>query len=187
MACKLNVILRWQSLAKALLAGFAGLLTIPAALAAEPSGACAGPEYRAFDFWLGHWQVELADGRFAGEKRVEASAHGCSITEHWRGARGSEGFSVNFYEPGSDRWRQVWVSADSVIEISGALEEGSMVLEGEIRYRQAAEGMDSGLVRPFRGRWTPLPDGRVRQYFEELTSDKKWQLWFEGFYAKAVE
>ena len=56
-----------------------------------------------------------------------------------------------------------------------------------IRYRQAAEGMDTDLVRPFRGRWTPLPDGRVRQYFEELTPDKKWQPWFEGFYAKAVE
>lgn len=55
--------------------------------------------------------------------------------------------------------------------------------------------MSADPVRPFRSRWTPLPDGRVRQFFEELISDniseaageEKWQAWFEGFYAKAVE
>lgn len=197
MVCKSNVILLRQSLAKALFMGLAGLLTIPAAVAAEPSEACAGPEYRAFDFWLGHWQVSLADGQLAGENRIEAAADGCSITERWRGARGSEGFSVNFYDPGADRWRQIWVSAGSIIEISGSLQAGSMVLEGEIRYRQPPEAADesAGPVRPFRGRWTPMPDGRVRQFFEELIRDnngeeggeEKWQPWFEGFYAKAVE
>jgi len=73
-----------------------------------------------------------------------------------------------------------------------------MVLEGEIRYRQPPESADlisAGPARPFRGRWTPMPDGRIRQFFEELITDnngeeggeEKWQPWFEGFYAKAVE
>ncbi len=206
MVCKANVILRRQSLAKALLLGIAGLLTVPASGAvaapedtAEPAEAaiptCTAESYRAFDFWLGRWQVRLADGTLAGENRIEAAADGCFLTEHWQGARGATGFSMNFYEPASARWRQVWVSAGSIIDISGGPVAGSMVLTGEIRYRQAPTGpgeVTGPLVRPFRGRWTPLPDGRVRQFFEELIegpawAEEKWQPWFEGFYSKAVE
>ncbi len=203
MVCKANVILPGQSLAKALLMGLAGLLTIAAEAVSEAGDSaaatsqtaiapCASADHRAFDFWLGHWRVELADGTFAGENRIVASADGCFITERWQGARGSTGFSMNFYEPSSERWRQIWVSAGAIIEIDGSVVDGSMVLSGEIRYQQAPAGtVGVGPVRPFRARWTPLPDGRVRQYFEELISDKtgeeKWQPWFEGFYAKAVE
>ncbi len=203
MVCNANVILLRRSLANALLVGLAGLLTVPLALASEAPASsslprCEAEAFRAFDFWLGDWQVRLADGTLAGENRISASADGCVITERWRGARGSSGFSVNFYEPHSERWRQVWVSAGSIIEISGGLENGSMVLVGEIRYlRPPADAAMAGPgpVRAFRGRWTPLADGRVRQFFEELISDntsgpggeEKWQPWFEGFYAKAVE
>ena len=212
MVCNANVNLHRQSLAKSLLMGIAGLLTIPLSLASEASEppetapqatvpGCSSAGFRAFDFWLGDWQVRLADGTLAGENRIEASADGCYLTERWRGARGSTGYSINFFEPGSDRWRQLWVSAGAIIEISGGLEGGSMVLTGEIRYQQQPPGPDgftppgAGPVRPFRGRWTPLTDGRVRQYFEELISDnsngapgnEKWQPWFEGFYSKAVE
>lgn len=207
MVCNANVTLHRQSLAKALLMGLAVLLTVSESVASETSGAaesaatssqtavspCASADYRAFDFWLGEWQVQLADGTFAGKNRITASADGCFLTERWQGAGGSTGFSMNFYDPGSARWRQIWVSAGAVIEISGSIQDGSMVLSGEIRYQQAPVGSDG--IRPFRGKWTPLPDGRVRQYFEELISDnsdadaaeEKWQPWFEGFYSKAVE
>lgn len=212
MVCIANVILHRQSLANALLMGLAGLLTVLAAefVSAEESaaesvpgtGPCAAGAYRDFDFWLGKWRVHLADGTFAGENRIEASPDGCLITERWQGARGSLGYSINFYEPAAARWRQVWVSTGSIIEISGGFDGDSMVLEGEIRYRVApgaepgaAEVDAAGPVRAFRGRWTLLPDGRVRQFFEELIPVKtdaggdaeKWQPWFEGFYAKAVE
>ncbi len=172
--------------------GMAGVLIAPVATAAEP--ACDSGPYRDFDFWLGHWNVHLADGRLAGENRIEASGDGCRLVERWRGARGSEGFSLNFYEPADDRWRQIWVSSDNIIEISGGLIGGSMVLEGEIRYRRPVDGGRadaSGPRRPFRGTWTPLGDGRVRQFFEEWRADEAgregWQTWFEGFYGKVVE
>jgi hypothetical protein len=193
IGCNPIVILHRGSLAKALFLGIAGCLTT---LGAIPAQACEGAAYRAFDFWLGHWQVRLADGRLAGENRIEASRDGCYLTERWQGARGSEGFSLNFYQPADGRWRQVWVSADTQIEITGGLADGRMVLNGEIRYRRPLDtdraGADGpGPVRPFRGSWTPLPDGRVRQFFEERVVDadgvEKWQPWFEGFYTKVVE
>ena len=197
IGCKSYVILRRQFLAKALSLGLAGVLTMTVpAMPASAQSACDDPPYREFDFWIGHWQVRLADGRLAGENRIEASADGCYLVERWQGARGSAGFSLNFYEPELAGWRQVWVSADSTIEISGGLVGDSMVLEGEIRYRQPVDpdrsgGETAGPRRPFRGTWTPLPGNRVRQLFEERRVDgedgDRWQTWFEGFYGKVVE
>jgi hypothetical protein len=33
--------------------------------------------------------------------------------------------------------------------------------------------------------WTPLADGRVRQFFEQSDDDgTNWTPWFEGFYSR---
>jgi hypothetical protein len=53
-----------------------------------------------------------------------------------------------------------------------------MVLSGTVYY------LDSREERLFRGRWTPLADGRVRQFFEEQDTSGAWQPWFEGFYSR---
>ncbi len=34
--------------------------------------ACDAPEHRAFDFWLGEWQVRTPDGKLAGESAHDA-------------------------------------------------------------------------------------------------------------------
>lgn len=187
MTCNPNVILRTVRWNRAIITGlvglsaaFFGLSSTLSSAAEKPPEPCQTEAYRAFDFWLGRWTVVLPDGERAGSNHIEASPDGCFLTESWVGAAGGAGFSMNFYEPGIDRWRQLWVSPGSLIEISGGLESGSMVLTGEIRYRRTGE------ARPFRGRWTPLADGRVRQFFEEKV-DGKWQPWFEGFYAKVLE
>jgi hypothetical protein len=75
-------------------------------------------------------------------------------------------------------WRQIWVSPTANIDISGTAAEGSVVLSGTITYRASGERF------PFRGSWTRLPDGRVRQYFEESRKSGVWQPWFEGFYTR---
>ena len=165
--------------------GFLGVLTAPfaGAAAAAPSApppTCAGEAFRAFDFWLGHWVVTIADGRRAGQNDITATADGCALVERWSGVGGSSGSSLNFYDQARDVWRQIWVSTSGTIEISGGIDDGAMVLEGEIRY------WANGIQRPFRGRWSVEPDGRVRQFFEEQV-DGAWQPWFEGFYAKVVE
>jgi hypothetical protein len=148
--------------------------------AKEADGPCTAEVYRAFDFWLGQWDVHIADGREAGRNAITATEDGCLIHEHWISVSGGEGHSMNFYDPVAAAWRQVWVSADGVIDISGGLESGAMVLTGTIVYRE------SSLSLPFRGRWEALPDGRVRQFFEEQR-ENTWEPWFEGFYTKAVE
>ncbi len=139
---------------------------------------CQDGVYRQFDFWAGTWDVHMADGRKAGENRISQQEQGCVLEERWQGAQGSTGRSYNFYDPVAAAWRQVWVSPGAIIDISGGLTDAGMVLEGHIVYT------GSGERRAFRGTWTPLEDGRVRQYFEEVRDGAGWQPWFEGFYSR---
>jgi hypothetical protein len=162
------------------LSGLLLVLVSPLAGAEDADPPCADEAYRAFDFWLGEWEVHIADGRRAGHNVITAAEDGCLIHEQWTSVSGGQGFSMNFYDPADAAWRQVWVSADGIIDISGGLESGAMVLTGTILYRETA------ITLPFRGRWELLPDGRVRQFFEEQR-ENTWEPWFEGFYTKAVE
>ncbi len=54
-----------------------------------------------------------------------------------------------------------------------------MVLRGKIYY------INQSLEADFRGTWTPLEDGRVRQFFEQsVDGGENWSPWFEGFYSR---
>jgi hypothetical protein len=59
----------------------------------------------------------------------------------------------------------------------GSRVEDGMRLEGTIEY----VGQDRVLA--FRGTWTVLADGRVRQYLEEFNLVAQgWVTWFDGIY-----
>jgi hypothetical protein len=149
---------------------------VPPVLAA--AAPCAEPPYRSFDFWVGHWLVATADGARAGRNHIALEENGCLLIERWQGANGTTGTSLNYYSGVTGRWRQVWVSPGMVIDIEGDFSDGAMRLEGTISYEQR------GTRRPFRGTWTPLADGRVRQFFEEDAGDG-WAAWFDGYYSPA--
>lgn len=136
--------------------------------------------FSAFDFWLGEWDVDLADGTRAGTNIIEKTEHGCLISEHWSGSGGSSGQSINYVDKRTGEWVQIWNSAGgSQIDIRGGLAAGGMQLTGTIHY------VGSGQTLPFRGLWTPLADGRVRQFFEQSNDGgENWSPWFEGFYTR---
>ena len=156
------------------------LAASPAAAQGAPPTPCMdGGRYAEFDFWVGAWDVFIPDGRQAGTNLIEKAEQGCVLVERWSGAGGSTGTSVNFYDPGRARWRQLWVSPNGgVIDIEGGLHEGSMVLEGTLTNA-------AGASQPFRGAWTPNADGSVRQHFE-VSSDggETWATWFDGRYVR---
>jgi len=54
-----------------------------------------------------------------------------------------------------------------------------MVLSGRINY------YSTGKSHAFRGTWTPLADGSVRQFFEQQDPESQaWAVWFDGIYVK---
>lgn len=143
----------------------------------DPFNCEVSAPHRQFDFWLGQWEVRDAKGALQGNNLIESVQKGCALREQWRSVRGGTGESLNYYDPKSEKWHQLWLDAGaSIIDIEGGLAEGSMVLEGAIHY------LRGGKTFPFRGTWTLLPDGRVRQFFQQLDEKGQWQTWFEGFY-----
>ncbi len=163
------------------LLAFLLLLTSGVAYAQQKPFDCEGSSpHRQFDFWLGEWEVHNAAGELQGHNLIGKVQRGCALSEQWRSVRGGTGQSLNWYDPGSGQWHQLWLDAGaSIIDISGGLQDdGSMLLVGTIRY------LNAGTQHPFRGRWTPLEDGRVRQFFEQQDDEGEWQTWFEGFYTK---
>ena len=136
--------------------------------------------FSAFDFWIGEWEVHGAGGTYAGSNVIERAERGCVLIENWSSASGGSGMSINYLDKASGEWVQVWNDASgSQINIRGGMTEEGMLLVGTIHY------VSSDSTLPFRGLWTLLPDGRVRQFFETSADDgASWTSWFEGFYTR---
>ena len=120
------------------------------------------------------------NGNFAGTNSIKKAHNGCLMTEDWVSASGFEGSSVNFLDRITGEWVQVWNdTSGGQIQVRGGLTEDGMALSGTIHY------VSNGNTYLFRGLWTPLPDGRVRQFFEQSVDEgKTWSTWFEGFYSR---
>jgi hypothetical protein len=101
------------------------------------------------------------------------------LLERWTSAVHGGGISINYLDSASGEWVQVWLDdGGGQIDIRGGMTEEGMRLEGVIRQ---ADGSGA----PFRGLWTPLPDGRVRQFFEQSgDGGDSWSPWFEGYYSR---
>jgi len=139
--------------------------------------ACDGGAFDQFDFWVGEWTVHPVGkpDSVAGRNRISRIDGGCAVLERWTSAGGSTGSSLNFYNPVSEQWRQIWVADQGYsIDIAGGWTDGAMRLTGEITYYD-------GRKARFRGVWTPMDDGRVRQTFHQHDGEA-WQLWFDGMY-----
>lgn len=145
--------------------------------------------FRQFDFWLGRWEVYGnldKTGPLYGHNTITSTEQGCLIMEQWKGASGSSGTSMNYYDGILKQWVQRWVSGGGiVIDYTGGLIEQpenkpAMQLVGKIYY---ASIQQLPKIRDFRGTWTPLDKGVVQQFFEEsVDGGKTWYPWFNGFY-----
>jgi hypothetical protein len=145
------------------------------------SKACESAERRAFDFWVGDWVVHRPDGQLAGHNRITRIEGGCALREEWRSANGSyTGSSYNAFNPATDKWHQTWVdNQGGVLQLSGGLDGEDMVLTSA---GQDNPDQDAKLDRI---RWTPLPDGRVRQLWEKSDNGgADWRTVFDGYYSR---
>lgn len=186
-----------ESLLKAAKAGFAGFRSLETdedlnSLRADPrfkkiseevrraAFPCEfDPRYRQFDFWVGDWDVFNPAGRQAGTNSIQKIAGGCALLENWKSVMGGSGKSLNFYDPSKDKWVQKWAdSSGEIIPTEGEFKDGAMRMKGELIQRDGTKTL-------YRGTWTPLPDGRVRQFLEESRDGgKTWNTWFDGYYKR---
>lgn len=136
--------------------------------------------YRQWDFWLGEWDVFGPGGQQVGSNHIYKLSNGCAFLENWTSAGGGPGHSLNYFDPVIGKWRQFWVSSNgTTIPQEGEFRDGAIHMEGR---NYAPDGQSYQL---FRGTWTPLEDGRVRQFLEQSTDEgQTWYTWFDGYYVR---
>jgi hypothetical protein len=169
------------------LALFAGLNVLSAPLLAQtpagpPPAFCENNEgFDQWDFWVGEWNVYTNNEarQFAGTNSITKHYKDCLIKENWE-SQGGGGFSINYYNPVKDEWRQVWVANGYSIDYAGGLnDEGAMALKGEI-YNYSANA-----TQKFKGTWTLEENGDVIQLFETFDAvSGEWSVWFDGRYIR---
>jgi Tfp pilus assembly protein PilF len=137
------------------------------------------PEHKQFDFWVGEWDVQTPQGQPVGKSLIQRIEDGCIILENWTGLQGGTGKSMNFYNSGSDKWRQTWVdSGGNVVEYQGVYKDGAMRYEGESFPRGGKKSL-SHLTFFNQG-----PD-RVRQLAEQSTDGgKTWTVQYDFIYIR---
>ena len=138
--------------------------------------ACLAPEFRQFDFFLGHWKVTNPKGVQVGTSEITRVSEGCAVREQWLSAGGQEGTSLHYYDRSDHEWHQDWVGADgTILHLHGGLKDGAMVLTDDVA------GAKPSVIS--RITYTPLPDKKVKQEWT-LSKDqgKTWQTSFLGIY-----
>jgi hypothetical protein len=161
-----------------LIAVLAAVHAAQAQSSAVPPG-CSAPEFKQFDFWLGKWNVmNPQNGKQAGASEITRVSEGCAIREQWKSATGTDGMSINYYDPVDHKWHQDWVGGDgSILHLQGELVGTAMILSGESK---TAAGVTLNRIT-----WTPLDSGKVKQEWATSSdSGKTWQISFVGIYQK---
>jgi len=139
----------------------------------------ADDRHHAFDFWLGEWDV-TQDGQFAGTNDIQSILGHCVIFEQWAGASGTEGKSFNYYDPGHDHWRQIWVGdSGTFIEFTGQAHDGGIYYTAE-----TIDPADSSVTH-HKFEFTRNGDGTVRQFWATSTDDRAtWTTIWDGHYER---
>ena len=155
------------------------LVLLPSAFAADTRKACAAPQHRQFDFWIGEWDVRTPDGRLAGTNRITGILGGCGLQEDWIGAGGTVGTSLNTYDAVRGVWHQIWIdSGGTVLLLDGAFHDGKMILSSGARPAKGGAPLD-------RITWEPLAGGDVRQIWEQSSDGGvRWTVAFDGRYTR---
>jgi hypothetical protein len=157
------------------------LMSVLSGCAQPMARPCQAAEQRQFDFWIGRWEVFAPDGKKAGDNQIEIIDGGCALIERWRGNGGFTGTSLNSWDAQTRRWRQHWIdSQGGLLQLAGGLDGASMVLASSGPHPDKP-----GATLRQRIRWTPLPDGAVRQHWETSADDgATWATAFDGRYVR---
>lgn len=158
-------------------------LSFATAAAQDNNCPCSSSEHRAFDFWIGQWEVYLPNGSLGGKNTIRKIEGGCALREEWvsTASKGYTGTSYNFYNAIDKQWEQLWIdNQGAFLKLRGGIDnDGSMVLKGD-----PVKGL-AGRMQINRITWTPNSDGSVRQLWEvSFDQENTWTVAFDGKYVK---
>jgi hypothetical protein len=141
-----------------ILAALLPLLIATDSLAATPDiPNCSGPEFHRLDFRIGAFEVATTSGIRAGRSQVAKILDGCAVQEEWQGAISGYGRGTTAYDAASSTWYFFYVNeSGNQLRLSGGFVGDTIDLQGPGHSFDGRAGLH-------RMRWSPLPDGGVRQ------------------------
>lgn len=144
---------------------------------------CATVTHRAFDFWVGDWDVTpTGAAQLVAHSKIERLYDGCAIRENWMPLKGSGGGSLSAFDTSDGRWHQRWIdNSGTTVNFDGGMAGSAMVMTG--LWRNLIGPGQHGLVRM---RYTANADGSVRQLGEQsIDHGISWQPSFDFTYRRA--
>ena len=154
------------------------LASAQSALPAPPKVDCNDSDHRAFDFWIGDWDVSPTGSKtVVAHSRIEKIA-GCAISETYDQTIGPggkpanyQGRSISSFVPAEKKWRQFYVdSGGTVSTLDGGIVDGAMIFHSK--------------AGPVTNRMTlrANADGSVRQHGEGSLDGKSWSTSYDFTY-----
>jgi hypothetical protein len=153
-----------------------------AAPSAIPTPACNTDDHRAFDFWIGVWDVTASgQDQPTAVNRISRDHGGCVIREDYTTKGGYTGMSMSFYDAARRIWHQTWIGVDgAALYIEGGLNDrGEMVLSNRSMPHYQAGTVINQIT------WTPNIDRSLRQHWQTSSDEgASWSTVFDGLYVK---
>jgi hypothetical protein len=140
---------------------------------------CTSADHRAFDFWVGTWDVFNPGGTLVAENIITLEMNDCVVHESYTNTQGYHGESFNVFDRSRGVWHQTWVDQNgALLQLEGGIVDGSMVLEGTTVGPGGTEVLN-------RVAWTPNADGSVRQHWQSTRDGgATWSTAFDGTYRR---
>jgi tetratricopeptide (TPR) repeat protein len=146
---------------------------------------CLGnAQLRQFDFWIGEWDAYVrGTNNLAGHSKIEMASGGCMILENWTSVGAAfNGKSMNFVDPVSGKWKQVWIgsgqSPNATEFLNGEYRDGAMRFEFETLNAQGAKQQIHFYF------FNEGPD-QVRQFHEtSVDGGKTWTTTYDFTYKR---
>jgi ketosteroid isomerase-like protein len=139
---------------------------------------CTSPAHRAFDFWIGDWDVfDAGASQPTAHVEVESILGGCVLRERYEDGTGLRGESFSSYDPSHGDWQQTWVTnRGQLLVIRGKPHGRELVFSGAVK---TVSGED--LVR---ATWAPV--GEAVRETADMSSDggRTWKRWFDLTFLK---
>ncbi|HEX3107580.1 MAG TPA: tetratricopeptide repeat protein [Thermoanaerobaculia bacterium] len=134
---------------------------------------CATPEHRAFDFWLGEWDV-FVNGQKIAYSSIQLTLDECVIFENYNALRGYSGKSFSVFDGATKKWQQRY------FDTTGAVHDWTGELTGgALRFLWNHDRQIDRMTYTKEG-----PD-EVRQLIDTSTDGgKTWNVTFDGKYVR---
>ena len=144
------------------------------------------PRAREFDFWVGEWDV-FATGttQLVGKSRIDNASGGCMILENWTAVGGPahNGKSMNFVDPITSKWIQVWVGSSGINYINITRFYDGEYKDGAMRFVFDREQQGQKMIGRFIF-YNESPN-QVRQFSEQSADNgKTWTTNYDYTYKR---